>query len=191
MSTSREDEDLELALALSASMHEAAQRPAVSQQRSVSNPSPRQQHGAARFPLPWSQPDSLARGHPPRQQQDASSSYADACPGCGHRVAFYENHIFALGRKYHSACLRCCGCGEPLANQILVAEGSDGCPYHVACHKEKYHPKCAVCGEMSWNMSILQTNTQSFVPFSDDFIPQLPDGSIQFIELPFWRNKIW
>lgn len=76
----------------------------------------------------------------------------------------------ALGRKWHSSCLRCSLCNDPLhgPNGVQFACGSDGKPYHMDCHKTKFHPICSIC---------------------NNFVPSRPDGKIEFRELRFWREK--
>jgi hypothetical protein len=44
----------------------------------------------------------------------------------------------------------------------------EGLPYHPQCHRERFHPKCDVCG---------------------DFVPEQPNRRIVWSEVPFWRQR--
>ena len=39
---------------------------------------------------------------------------------------------------------RCTHCSQPLGDGTFSV-GEDGQPYHRACHKQRFHPRCSVC----------------------------------------------
>lgn len=94
---------------------------------------------------------------------------ADSCSGCGQPLV--GSYMTALGGRWHRACLKCNLCGDPLNNggsgQFAVGQG-DGKPYHLECHKLKFHPTCSVC---------------------DNYIPASQQGTIEFKENPFWKER--
>eukprot|EP00878_Enallax_costatus_P028415 GHUV01030692.1.p1 GENE.GHUV01030692.1~~GHUV01030692.1.p1 ORF type:complete len:380 (+),score=79.94 GHUV01030692.1:399-1538(+) len=95
---------------------------------------------------------------------------SSTCAGCGRSVGFGPS-LRASGQQWHPECFRCAGCGQPLTGtggDMTFAVGQDGQPYHKACHKELYHPKCGVC---------------------HDFIPTRADGRTEWREHPFWKVK--
>ncbi|GAX75548.1 hypothetical protein CEUSTIGMA_g2991.t1 [Chlamydomonas eustigma] len=167
----QEQEDLELALAISASLEQGKGPGPVPALQNISNNRPPQIGHHAPQPLP-SQPAVTSKSK--TQQRHVNNVLPvgpDVCPGCRTSVSWYGQHIMALGHKWHAQCLRCALCNEPLSNSggAQFAKGSDGMPYHTACHKTKFHPVCAVCS---------------------NFIPERLDGLIQFKELSFWHQKV-
>ncbi|KAG1654605.1 hypothetical protein FOA52_009531 [Chlamydomonas sp. UWO 241] len=96
------------------------------------------------------------------------------CKGCGMPFLPGTSYTQAMGGHWHQSCLLCQGCRQPLTSagpsgtQQQSVVGADGKPYHAACHKAKFHPKCDVCG---------------------DFLPQLANGSVQYKEVPFWKQR--
>ncbi|GBF95244.1 hypothetical protein Rsub_08275 [Raphidocelis subcapitata] len=111
-----------------------------------------------------------------RAVRSGLSSGADAlglprCAGCGGAVGGVgEAFLNAQGATWHAGCFRCAGCSQPLTGgggggfQYTIHEGK---PYHAACGRELFHPRCCVCREL---------------------IPQSPDGRIQWQTHAFWRG---
>ena len=54
--------------------------------------------------------------------------------------------------------------------QYAVGQGSGipALPYHPACHKQAFHPRCAVCAQ---------------------WVPDQPGGRIVWSEVPFWGDR--
>lgn len=86
---------------------------------------------------------------PPRPPTLAVDS--SRCAGCGvSLVSMFgrQPYITALGRCWHPACFRCASCGGPIGGgsgvRFLERQGH---AFHAACHKERFHPRCAICGD--------------------------------------------
>ena len=160
-----EDEELQLALALSASLHGTSPPPAAQaagrQQPSQQPPSraamptappQRAPAGLPSYPQQPARTTAPSRPSPPppqQQQRPWPGGGPDVCPGCGVSVTWSGQHVQALGHKWHLSCLRCGLCKEPLhgAHGMRFVQGKDGQAYHMACHKTRFHPVCVVCSE--------------------------------------------
>lgn len=73
------------------------------------------------------------------------------CAGCGGSLVSLlsrQPYITALGRSWHVQCLLCAGCGRPIAERggVRFVE-RQGRLFHAACHKQRFHPRCDVCGD--------------------------------------------
>jgi hypothetical protein len=89
----------------------------------------------------------------------ASASDPGACGGCGAAIiqrtglgglfsgggGGTTRWLTALGRSWHPACFTCAGCARSLAGDAQFSVGADGRPYHPACHRALFHPRCGVC----------------------------------------------
>eukprot|EP00887_Chlorella_sp_A99_P004192 scaffold23.g4192.t1 len=121
---------------------------------------------------------------PPGGTQLALPVDAGACAGCG-KPLFSLGSLFgarsaymtALGRSWHPACFRCTYCARAIEGSSGGRHGgparfavgaADGLPYHLACHRAAFHPRCAVCA---------------------DWVPAAADGSVAWSEVPFWGDR--
>ena len=139
--------DEELARALQSQYdREEAERQQQQHQR-------RGQNGAAGRP-----PDSTGAPRPsPPQPQLLPEPPSGCCAGCRQPLVSLTSmfggggrYITALGRSWHPSCFVCAGCRQPLASTggVQFSVGSqDGLPYHPQCHKQRFHPRCTVCGD--------------------------------------------
>ncbi|GAB4818982.1 hypothetical protein N2152v2_006028 [Parachlorella kessleri] len=101
-----------------------------------------------------------------------------ACAGCGQPLmgltSFFGGggrYVTALGRSWHPSCFCCAACRQPLAtgSGVQFSIGSqDGLPYHAQCHKQRFHPRCRVCG---------------------GFVPTQGNNQVVWSETPFWKDK--
>lgn len=140
------------------------------------------QQAALRQPpqLPAAPPPGGGTGLPGGSAQLALPVDSSHCTGCGKSVmslgALFSgrsNYITALGRSYHPECFRCRWC-----EHVITPEGgggvqfcmgpADGAPYHPACHRQAFHPRCCVCAE---------------------FVPTQPGGRIVWTSVPFWDDR--
>ncbi|XP_074279221.1 protein DA1-like [Silene latifolia] len=87
------------------------------------------------------------------------------CAGCRSEIGF-GRFLSCMGGLWHPECFRCHGCNSPISGYEFSMYG--GYPYHKACYKEQYHPKCGVCRQ---------------------FIPTNPAGLIEYRAHPFWDQK--
>ena len=108
--------------------------------------------GPAATPQPHASRPPAVAGPPPAAWPPAAAVPVDRsrCAGCGgNLVSLFtrQPYITALGRSWHPHCLLCAGCGRPIAERggvRFVERG--GQLFHAECHKQRFHPKCDVCG---------------------------------------------
>lgn len=74
-----------------------------------------------------------------------SSRNASLCPGCASPIAPFASHVRTAFGKWHRACFACAGCGGAIADGSHAMK--DGRPFHVACYRDRFHPRCSVCRE--------------------------------------------
>ncbi|GAU15346.1 hypothetical protein TSUD_04150 [Trifolium subterraneum] len=86
------------------------------------------------------------------------------CAGCNTEIG-YGRYLNCLGAFWHPECFRCRACNLPISDYEFSTSGNY--PYHKACYKESYHPKCDVCRH---------------------FIPTNPAGLIEYRAHPFWNQ---
>lgn len=71
-------------------------------------------------------------------------------------------YLTAFGRQWHPQCFKCAGCKRPIGDSGRhegFVVGDSGEPYHQACHRDRFHPRCDVCkgwlpenqGRVSWH----------------------------------------
>ena len=115
------------------------------------------------------------KNHPHDYAPLPAAASSTHCAGCGKSLfgsfllggfAGSGQCVTALGRSWHANCLQCTGCGKPLGPKFTVSETEK--PYHEACHKQAFHPRCAVCC---------------------DFLPRQEDGRIIAHLAPVWGDK--
>ncbi|XP_009364310.2 protein DA1-like isoform X2 [Pyrus x bretschneideri] len=87
------------------------------------------------------------------------------CAGCNAEIGF-GRYLNCMNAVWHPECFRCRACNQPISDYEFSTSGHD--PYHKACYKESYHPKCDVCKH---------------------FIPTNPAGLIEYRAHPFWVQK--
>eukprot|EP00249_Psilotum_nudum_P011294 c23083_g1_i1 orf=156-1487(+) len=87
------------------------------------------------------------------------------CAGCKNSIG-YGRFLSCMGAIWHPQCFCCHGCGNPISDYEFSMSGND--PYHKACYKELFHPRCDVCKE---------------------FIPTNAAGLIEYRAHPFWGQK--
>ncbi|CAI5504704.1 unnamed protein product [Closterium sp. Naga37s-1] len=87
------------------------------------------------------------------------------CAGCGAPLGF-SPALSSMGGLWHPHCFTCQACKQTISEKQFNIK--DGKPYHAACHRQLFHPKCAVC---------------------QDFIRPNPAGMINFRSHPFWGDK--
>ena len=75
-----------------------------------------------------------------------NSSGDNLCKICNESIKKSSNHLLALEGKCHVSCFRCDGCGNPISGQY-VPYGNPKRPYHQACHRELFHPRCSLCND--------------------------------------------
>jgi predicted Fe-S protein YdhL (DUF1289 family) len=94
------------------------------------------------------------------------------CAGCGGSLVSLftrQPYITAMGCSWHPQCLVCAGCGRPIAERGGVRFMERGGQlFHAACHKQRFHPKCDVCG---------------------DYVPEEANRRIVWSEQPFWKQR--
>ncbi|WJX09365.1 hypothetical protein P8452_00206 [Trifolium repens] len=86
------------------------------------------------------------------------------CAGCNTEIG-YGRYLNCLGAFWHPECFRCRACNLPISDYEFSISGNY--PYHKACYKESYHPKCDVCKHL---------------------IPTNPAGLIEYRAPPFWNQ---
>lgn len=64
------------------------------------------------------------------------------CAGCNAEIG-YGRYLNCLGAFWHPECFRCRACNLPISDYEFSTSGNY--PFHKACYKESYHPKCDVC----------------------------------------------
>ncbi|XP_073035554.1 protein DA1-like [Primulina eburnea] len=87
------------------------------------------------------------------------------CAGCNTEIG-HGRFLSRLSAMWHPECFRCHGCNQPIYDFEFSISGSN--PYHKACYKESYLPKCDVCKH---------------------FIPTNAIGLIEYRAHPFWSQK--
>ncbi|XP_076935337.1 protein DA1-like isoform X2 [Bidens hawaiensis] len=87
------------------------------------------------------------------------------CAGCNYEIG-HGRFLSCMGAVWHPECFRCHACNQPIADYEFSMSGNF--PYHKACYKEHYHPKCDVC---------------------QHFIPTNAAGLIEYRAHPFWAQK--
>ncbi|KAL3505251.1 hypothetical protein ACH5RR_035092 [Cinchona calisaya] len=87
------------------------------------------------------------------------------CAGCNTEIG-HGRFLNCMGAVWHPECFRCHACNQPISDYEFSMYGNY--PYHKACYKEHYHPKCDVCKH---------------------FIPTNAAGLIEYRAHPFWSQK--
>ncbi|RZC67065.1 hypothetical protein C5167_010753 [Papaver somniferum] len=87
------------------------------------------------------------------------------CAGCNTEIG-HGRFLSCMGAVWHPECFRCHACNQPISDYEFSMSGNY--PYHKACYKEHYHPKCDVC---------------------KTFIPTNAAGLIEYRAHPFWIQK--
>lgn len=77
-----------------------------------------------------------------------------------------RSFIQAMGLAWHPACFKCAECQQPISDPSFAAR--DGVAFHTPCHKERFHPYCAVCRA---------------------YMTPQADGRVSYSENPFWGVK--
>ncbi|XP_058725253.1 protein DA1-like [Vicia villosa] len=117
--------------------------------------------------------ESLNLESPPKHGNDNNTTYQPIqyfpmgyriCAGCNTEIG-YGRYLNCLGAFWHPECFRCRACNLPISDYEFSTSGNY--PYHKACYKESYHPKCDVCKH---------------------FIPTNPAGLIEYRAHPFWNQ---
>nr|POF19740.1 protein da1 [Quercus suber] len=116
----------------------------------VESPPPRYGHGNIYQPMPMPMYYPLG---------------SRICAGCYAEIG-YGRYLNCLNAVWHPECFRCHSCNLPISDNEFSTSGNY--PYHKACYKENYHPKCDVCKH---------------------FIPTNPAGLIEYRAHPFWIQK--
>ncbi|KAL0017246.1 hypothetical protein SO802_004315 [Lithocarpus litseifolius] len=114
----------------------------------VESPPPRYGHGNIYQPMPMYYPLG-----------------SRICAGCYTEIG-YGRYLNCLNAVWHPECFRCHSCNLPISDNEFSTSGNY--PYHKACYKENYHPKCDVCKH---------------------FIPTNHAGLIEYRAHPFWIQK--
>nr|WID60820.1 DA1 protein [Arabidopsis thaliana] len=87
------------------------------------------------------------------------------CAGCNMEIG-HGRFLNCLSSLWHPECFRCYGCSQPISEYEFSTSGNY--PFHKACYRERYHPKCDVCSH---------------------FIPTNHAGLIEYRAHPFWVQK--
>ncbi|KAJ0247794.1 Protein DA1 [Hirschfeldia incana] len=87
------------------------------------------------------------------------------CAGCNMEIG-HGRYLNCLNALWHPQCFRCYGCSHPISEYEFSTSGNY--PFHKACYREQYHPKCDVCSH---------------------FIPTNHAGLIEYRAHPFWIQK--
>ncbi|KAG9145574.1 hypothetical protein Leryth_025881 [Lithospermum erythrorhizon] len=87
------------------------------------------------------------------------------CAGCNGEIG-HGRFLSCIGAVWHPECFRCRACNQPISDYEFSLSGNY--PYHKACYKENYHPKCDICKH---------------------FIPTNATGLIEYRAHPFWSQK--
>ncbi|KAL3514589.1 hypothetical protein ACH5RR_027306 [Cinchona calisaya] len=87
------------------------------------------------------------------------------CAGCNTEIG-HGRFLNCMGAVWHPECFRCHACNHPISDYEFSMYGNY--PYHKACYKDHYHPKCDVCKH---------------------FIPTNAAGLIEYRAHPFWSQK--
>ncbi|KAI3438174.1 hypothetical protein D9Q98_000611 [Chlorella vulgaris] len=133
-------------------------------------------HLPAPSPVPPPPQRPLPAAAPVRTQRPPTGAAARGergrCAGCGGSLfgllGARSPYITALGGCWHPGCLVCAACKRPIGERGGVPFCQrEGQVYHVACHKETFHPKCQVCA---------------------DWLPEA-NRRIEWSEVPFWQQR--
>ncbi|KAK1317919.1 Protein DA1-related 1 [Acorus calamus] len=160
--TENEDEDIDHAIALSLSEEEERKRKAPeidshleedeqlarALQESLNVESPPRENGHSYRPIPF-----------------FFTSGSRICAGCNAEIG-HGRFLSCMGALWHPECFRCHACNLPISDYEYSMSGNH--PYHKACYKDLYHPKCDVCKR---------------------FIPTNFNGLIEYRAHPFWFQK--
>ncbi|KAG2319708.1 hypothetical protein Bca52824_012921 [Brassica carinata] len=87
------------------------------------------------------------------------------CAGCNMEIG-HGRYLNCLNALWHPQCFRCYGCSHPISEYEFSTSGNY--PFHKACYRERFHPKCDVCSH---------------------FIPTNLAGLIEYRAHPFWVQK--
>ncbi|GAB2231653.1 hypothetical protein Droror1_Dr00010664 [Drosera rotundifolia] len=87
------------------------------------------------------------------------------CVGCNAEIG-HGRYLSSMGKFWHPECFRCHECSKPIADNEFSIHRDQ--PYHKACHKVRFHPKCDVC---------------------ENYIPSNAAGMIEYRAHPFWMQK--
>ncbi|CDY26685.1 BnaA06g13370D [Brassica napus] len=125
--------------------------------------------------------ESMVVGNTPRQKHGSGNVYANGdiyyprptafpmdfriCAGCNMEIG-HGRYLNCLNALWHPECFRCYGCRHPISEYEFSTSGNY--PFHKACYRERYHPKCDVCSL---------------------FIPTNHAGLIEYRAHPFWVQK--
>ncbi|KAJ0747751.1 putative transcription factor interactor and regulator LIM family [Helianthus annuus] len=112
------------------------------------------------------------------------------CAGCNYEIG-HGRFLSCMGAVWHPECFRCHACNQQIADYEFSVSGNY--PYHKACYKEHYHPKCDVCKHFVSIVYHKNTPFCSSICNSTLFIYlQIPTNSAGLIEYrahPFWAQK--
>ncbi|KAM0042264.1 putative transcription factor interactor and regulator LIM family [Helianthus debilis subsp. tardiflorus] len=119
-----------------------------------------------------------------RIQQDS------VCAGCNYEIG-HGRFLSCMGAVWHPECFRCHACNQQIADYEFSVSGNY--PYHKACYKEHYHPKCDVCKHFVSIVYHKNTPFCSSICNSTLFIylqiPTNAAGLIEYRAHPFWAQK--
>ncbi|XP_013746710.1 protein DA1 isoform X1 [Brassica napus] len=87
------------------------------------------------------------------------------CAGCNMEIG-HGRYLNCINALWHPQCFRCHGCSHPISEYEFSTSGNY--PFHKACYRERFHPKCDVCSL---------------------FIPTNHAGLIEYRAHPFWVQK--
>ena len=108
-----------------------------------------------------------------------SSRNSTLCPGCASPVSPFASHVRTAFGKWHRACFACAGCGGAIADGSHAVK--DGRPFHVACYRDRFHPRCSVCREK--------------IPFEGQDVytdAGRPNGGVvRWISHPYWSDATY
>ncbi|CAI5505642.1 unnamed protein product [Closterium sp. Naga37s-1] len=122
----------------------------------------------------------LPAAPPVGSNNSSSSSGGVGSAGAGRAAGGGQQHpvwsalVPAVCKPYHAACLHAITPSHLVSSLLALLSPlhqfniKDGKPYHAACHRQLFHPKCTVC---------------------QDFIRPNPAGMINFRSHPFWGDK--
>ena len=73
-------------------------------------------------------------------------AFGARCSACNQ--LFAGKYTVVGGKNLHYECFKCTGCQLAISDKKYQTQGDEKLPYHLACHRNKFDPRCDVCSEL-------------------------------------------
>ena len=94
--------------------------------------------------------ESKAHYHPHCYKEQ----FGARCSACN--KLFSSKYTVVGGKNLHYECFKCTDCHLAIGDNKYQTHGDDKLPYHLACHRKNFDPRCDVCSELvPENVSLL------------------------------------